>query len=163
MKLALNGALTVGTLDGANVELREAVGPENFFLFGHNVDQVRALYQAGYDPSAFIARSQALAEALHLVESGFLCMGDRVRYAPVVESLRRGDHYMVCADFAPFVHAMKDVAKLYASPREWARRVAFNVAGAGGFSSDATIRAYAREIWSITPIKAELDAESDAP
>jgi starch phosphorylase len=161
MKLALNGALTVGTLDGANVELREGAGPEHFFLFGNTVEQVRELYRQGYDPSGFIARSPELAEAIDVLRSDFLCLGDPTRYAPVVESLERDDRYMVCADFAAFRRAMQDVAGLYGSPRDWSRHVVFNIAAAGNFSSDATIRAYAKEIWNISPVKAELQPEPD--
>jgi starch phosphorylase len=162
MKLALNGALTVGTLDGANVELREAAGVENFHLFGNTVEQVRNLYRRGYDPANVIAENRELLEAIDVVDSDFLSLGDRWRYAAIVESLWRDDHYMVCADFASFLRAMQDVATLYASPRAWARQVAFNIAGASRFSSDATIRAYARDIWGIEPVKAELESESEA-
>jgi starch phosphorylase len=156
MKLAMNGALTVGTLDGANVELREAVGEENFFLFGLTVDEVRALWKTGYNPGRFIAGSPALARAIDLLESGFFCLGDRARYAAVVAKLRRDDTYMTCADFEPFVAAMRDAAALYRSPRAWSKRALRNIVGATAFSSDATIRAYARDIWNIVPIKADL-------
>jgi starch phosphorylase len=160
MKLALNGALTVGTLDGANVELREAAGHEHFFLLGHTVEQVKDLYRQGYDPGAFIARNPELAEAIDVLQSDFLCLGDRERYRSVVDSLRGEDRYMVCADFDSFRGAMRDAARVYASPREWARHVVYNIAGACTFSSDATIRAYARDIWDIAPVKAEIDRES---
>jgi len=162
MKLALNGALTVGTLDGANVELREAAGAENFFLCGHTVDEIRELWRLGYDPARFVERSAELARALGSLESGFFCLGERDRYACVVEQLRRSDPYMVCADFDSYVAAMREADRLYASPREWARRSLFNIVGASAFSSDATIRAYAREIWNIVPVKAEL-TERAAP
>jgi starch phosphorylase len=156
MKLALNGALTVGTLDGANVELRDAAGPENFFLFGNTVDQVRDLWRVGYDSGRFIGRSADLAKAIDLLESGFFCLGDRERYASVVHTLRQSDHYMVCADFDSYASAMKDAADLYRSPRDWAKRSLFNIVGASAFSSDATIHAYARDIWGIVPVKAEI-------
>jgi starch phosphorylase len=159
MKLALNGALTVGTLDGANVELREAFGPEHFFLFGHTVDEVKAVYRQGYDPSAFIARSSELAEAIEVLKADFLCTGDPHRYAAIVQSLEQHDPYMVCADFASYRALMQDVAKAYESPRQWARHVAFNIAGASRFSSDDTIRAYARDIWGIHPVRAEVEEE----
>jgi starch phosphorylase len=162
MKLALNGALTVGTLDGANVELREAFGPEHFFLFGQDVDQVKELYRQGYDPRWFIARCPELAEAIDVLCTDFLCTGDAHRYGAIVHSLQRHDPYMVCADFAPYLSVMKDAANVYASPRDWARHVVFNIAGGSRFSSDATIRAYARDIWGIQPVKAELEEETDA-
>jgi glycogen phosphorylase len=160
MKLALNGALTVGTLDGANVELREAVGPENFFLFGNTVEQVGDLYRGGYAPSRFIAQSRELAGAIAVLDSDFFCLGDRSRYSEIVQLLRRRDHYMVCADFASYADAIREVAERYRSPREWARHALFNIAGAGAFSSDATIQGYARDIWGIVPVKAELEAEA---
>jgi glycogen phosphorylase len=156
MKLALNGALTVGTLDGANVEIREAVGAENFFLCGNTVEEVRELWRRGYDPGRFIAESADLAHALELLDSGFFTLGDRERYSLVVRLLRHADQYMVCADFDSYVAAMKAAAQLYRSPREWARRSLFNIVGASAFSSDATIKAYAREIWNIVPVKADI-------
>jgi starch phosphorylase len=156
MKFALNGALTVGTLDGANVELREAVGPENFFLFGNTVEQVRALHGVGYDPRHFIAQSVELAHAVALIDSDFFCLGDPTRYAAIAHHLRYADPYMVCADFEAYVASMASAAELYREPLEWSKRAAHNIAGASVFSSDATIRAYAREIWGIVPVKAEL-------
>ncbi len=156
MKLALNGALTVGTLDGANVELREAAGPENFFLFGRTVEGVRDLWRTGYHPSQFIAESTALAHAVDLLGSDFFCLGDPGRYAFVVQLLRQTDTYMVCADFEPYLASMREAAQVFRSPREWARRSLFNIVGASRFSSDATIGAYARDIWGLVPIKAEL-------
>ena len=160
MKLSLNGALTVGTLDGANVEIREAAGAENFFLCGLTVDQVRDLWRTGYDPARYIAASPDLANAIELLDSDFFCLGDRDRYAAVVATLRYGDHYMVCADFESYAASMKEAAALYRSPREWSRRSLFNIVGASAFSSDATIRAYAREIWGLVPVKADVGERS---
>jgi starch phosphorylase len=160
MKLAMNGALTVGTLDGANVELREAAGAENFFLFGQTVEQVRELSRSGYAPGRFIAGSPELARAIDLLDSDFFCLGDKERYASVVSRLRGDDQYMTCADFDSFVSAMRDAATLYRSPHEWTTRALYNIVGASRFSSDATIRAYAREIWNIVPVKADLTGSS---
>jgi glycogen phosphorylase len=156
MKLALNGALTVGTLDGANVELRDAVGPENFFLFGRTVEQVQESYRNGYWSNTFIEQNFELARAIALLDSDFFCLGDASRYASVVHILRHFDHYMICADFADYVHAMSDAATLYESPREWSRRALFNIAGSSRFSSDATIRQYANEIWNLSPVKVDM-------
>jgi glycogen phosphorylase len=152
MKLALNGALTVGTLDGANVEIREAVGEANFFLCGLELEEVQALQRQGYDARKFIASSPRLQHALHLLESGFFSVGDEGRYVSVVDNLRNHDHYMVCADFESYCASMAEAAEVFGKPREWARRSLFNIVGAARFSSDATIRAYAREIWQLTPI-----------
>jgi starch phosphorylase len=161
MKFALNGALTLGTLDGANVELRDAVGYDNFFLFGLDVQQVQAL-RGQYDPQAFIAASRELERAVALLDSDFFCLGDPRRYAPVVEQLRVHDPYMVCADYAAYVAAERTAATLFANPREWARRALFNIAGASAFSSDATINAYADEIWHIRPQKVEFQTAREA-
>jgi starch phosphorylase len=152
MKLALNGALTVGTLDGANVEIRDAVGHENFFLCGLTLEEVQALQRSGYDAQRFIAASPRLERALHLLESGFFSVGDEGRYRGVVDSLRRHDPYMVCADFESYVASMAEASEVFSKRREWARRSLYNIVGAASFSSDATIRAYASEIWHLTPI-----------
>ena len=153
MKFALNGALTLGTLDGANVEIRDAVGHDNFFLFGLTADEVRARRAAGYDPQAAIAGSPALEEALALVASGFFSLGERDRYRPVVDSLRWGDPYMCCADFDAYLACEARAAAAYEDQRTWCRRALANIAGASRFSSDATIRAYASEIWGLRPVK----------
>ncbi len=163
MKLALNGALTIGTLDGANVEIRDAVGHENFFLFGLTTPQVGELRAAGYDPLAFIGRSPALEEAIDLIASGFFSLGDKDRFKPIVDNLRQRDHYMVCADFDEYVDAEARAARSYENPRDWARRSLFNIVGASTFSSDNTIRQYAQEIWGIEPTKTDLDCVSLGP
>jgi starch phosphorylase len=156
MKLALNGALTVGTLDGANVEIRDAVGAENFFLCGLTVEEVRDLWRRGYRPRRYVEENAELSTALDLLESGFFSLGDESRYAPVARMLRDGDPYMVCADFGSYCTAMREASDVFRSPREWARRSLFNIVGASAFSSDATVRAYAREIWDIVPVKADV-------
>jgi starch phosphorylase len=163
MKLALNGALTIGTLDGANVEIRDAVGHENFFLFGLTTPQVGELRAAGYNPLAFIERSPVLEEAIDLIASGFFSLGDKDRFKPIVDNLRKRDHYMVCADFDEYVAAEARAARTYENPRDWARRSLFNIVGASAFSSDNTIRQYAQEIWGIEPTKTDLDCVSVGP
>jgi starch phosphorylase len=157
----MNGALTLGTLDGANVEIRDAVGHENFFLFGMNTPEVQALRNSGYRPGDFIAASPALTEALDLIGSGFFSLGDRDRYKPILDSLRYHDPFMVCADFDAYVSAEAKAAAAYLSPRDWARRALFNIMGASRFSSDATIRQYASEIWGIRPVKTDLSLVSE--
>ncbi|MEO8182396.1 MAG: glycogen/starch/alpha-glucan phosphorylase [Deltaproteobacteria bacterium] len=157
MKLALNGALTIGTLDGANVEIRDAVGHDNFFLFGLNTPEVAAQRAAGYDPRSFIARNPQLAEAIEMIASGFFSLGDRDRFKPIVDHLLGRDTYLVCADFADYVAAEARAATAYESPREWARRSLFNIIGASAFSSDNTIRQYAQGIWGIDAVKTDLD------
>ena len=156
MKFALYGALTLGTLDGANIEIRDAVGHDNFFLFGMDTRQVAALWAAGYDPRVFIERSPVLAEALELIASGFFSLGERDRFKPIVNSLRDHDGFMVCADFDSYVACEAHAGTVYRQPRDWSRRAALNIAGASQFSSDNTIRQYAEEIWNITPRKTDL-------
>jgi starch phosphorylase len=155
MKFALNGALTIGTLDGANVELREAVGVESFFLFGLEADEVARLKREGYDPRAAIERSPALREALAMIDSGFFSFGEPDRFKPITDSLRDEDRYMVCADFDGFVAAEERAAALYRDPIEWSRRALFNIAGASRFSADDTIRQYADEIWGLQPVRVD--------
>jgi starch phosphorylase len=156
MKFALNGALTIGTLDGANVEIRDAVGPENFFLFGLNIAEVAALWAAGYDPRAFIERSPALQEVLELIGSGFFSLGERDRFKPIIDNLTHHDPFMVCADFDSYLACEAAAAAAYRDPRDWSRRALLNIAGSSRFSSDHTIRQYANEIWDIRPHKTDL-------
>jgi starch phosphorylase len=161
MKFALNGALTLGTLDGANVEIRDAVGHENFYLFGLTTPEVAALRASGYRPGDYIAASPPLHQVLELIESGFFSLGDRDRYKPILDNLRFHDPFMVCADFDAYVAAETRAAAAYLSPRDWARRALFNIMGASRFSSDNTIRQYASEIWGIRPVKTDLSLVSD--
>jgi starch phosphorylase len=156
MKFALNGALTLGTLDGANVEIREEVGHDNFFLFGLDADEVASLRAGGYDPRPYIGRSPALAEALALIESGFFSFGEPERFQPILDNLRGADPYMVCADFDAYVATEARAADLYRDPIEWSRRALYNIAGASRFSSDETIRQYASEIWGLQPVAVDL-------
>jgi starch phosphorylase len=157
MKLALNGAPTIGTLDGANVEIREEVGPENFFLFGLETPEVKALRAQGYDPMTYIARSPALAEAIALIESGFFSLGEPERFRPIVNALRGHDPYLVCADFDAYVDAEGRAAEAFENRRMWSRMALYNIAGASKFSSDATVSLYAADIWGVRPISIEFD------
>jgi starch phosphorylase len=156
MKFALNGALTIGTLDGANVEIRDEVGPENFFLFGLRTDDVKRLRSEGYDPRKFIDASPDLAEVLSLIESGFFSFGEPERFKPILDSLRGYDPYMVCADFDAYVAAEAAAAEAFRDEHDWARRALLNIAGASRFSSDETIRRYAAEIWNLQPVPVDL-------
>ncbi|MES1171845.1 MAG: glycogen/starch/alpha-glucan phosphorylase [Bacteroidota bacterium] len=161
MKLALNGALTIGTLDGANVEIRDEVGHENFFLFGLRTDDVDAVRAGGYDPAPYIARSPALSQALDLIESGFFSLGDPERFAPIVDKLRHEDPYMVCVDFDDYVATEERAARAFEDKVAWARMALFNIAGASRFSSDATIRQYASEIWNLAPVPVDPKVLAD--
>jgi starch phosphorylase len=162
MKFVLNGALTIGTLDGANVEIRDAVGTDNFFLFGLNITEVGELWARGYRPGDFVARSPALAEALDLIEGGFFSLGEPDRFKAIIDSLRGHDPYMVCADFDGYVDAEARAATAYRNPRAWSRRALFNIIGGSRFSSDDTIRRYASEIWGIQPEKTDVTCIADS-
>jgi glycogen phosphorylase len=158
MKFALNGALTIGTLDGANVEIREAVGAENFFLFGLDAEQVAALKRDGYDPGLEIEKSAELRETLELIESGFFSFQEKDRFRPIVDSLRHHDPYLVCADFDSYLEKEAAAAEVFRDPADWSRRALLNIAGASRFSADETIRQYASEIWGLAPVP--IDAGS---
>ena len=162
MKFAMNGALTVGTLDGANVEIREAVGAENFFLFGLDVDGVAALRSEGYSPAKAIEASERLRGALDLIASGFFSPDDEQRFEPVVRDMWTRDQFMVCADFDAYADCHREVAAAYRDSDRWARMVVNNLAHVGRFSSDRTIREYADEIWGAKPVHVIVDDKSYA-
>ncbi|MCA9578227.1 MAG: glycogen/starch/alpha-glucan phosphorylase [Myxococcales bacterium] len=159
MKLAMNGALTVGTLDGANIEIRDAVGAENFFLFGMDTDAVERRRAAGYAPQHFIDRSPALAAAIGLLEGGCFSPEDPERYLDIVGDLRHHDEYMVCADFDDYLRCHDEVTQVYRDTSRWQAMCLANIARMGGFSSDETIRRYANEIWGVSPVHVRLGAD----
>ena len=149
MKFALNGALTIGTLDGANVEIREHVGAENIVIFGLTAAEVGALRRDGFAPSEAIARSPAMAAALEAIGSGVYSGGDRDRYAGLVHDLRTSDHFLVTVDFDSYAHAQRRVDDIWRDQKAWRRIAMLNTARTGWFSSDRTIREYADEIWKV--------------
>src|SRR5688572_17707177 len=150
MKFALNGALTVGTLDGANIEIKDAVGEANMFLFGLNADQVSAAREGAYDPMQIYYAEPLLRAALDAVASGTFSPDDPQRFKPIVDSvLYGGDPYMVLADFLSYVHCQRSVEAAYHDQAGWTRRAILNVAHMGQFSSDRTILGYARDIWGV--------------
>jgi starch phosphorylase len=151
MKFALNGALTIGTLDGANIEIREAVGPENFFLFGLNAEQVQQA-RSTYRPYELYHSDPRLKEALDLIASGSFSPDDRSIFRPLVDSLLSDDPYFCLADFASYAETQERLARAYLDSHGWARMAIQNVSHVGGFSSDRTIRQYAEEIWKISPV-----------
>jgi starch phosphorylase len=153
MKFALNGALTVGTLDGANVEIREEVGAENFFLFGLTVEQVAALRKRGYDPWEWYRNDRRLKGVLDALLGATFSPGEPGLFRPIVDSLLNGgDPYLVLADFAAYLAVHEEVEKAYLDAERWTRMAILNVARSGKFSSDRTIREYADEIWHVTPV-----------
>jgi starch phosphorylase len=151
MKAALNGALTMGTLDGANVEIRDAVGAENIFIFGHTAEEVAALRAAGYSPRPFIDRNPELARVIDAVANGPFERRWPGLFRPIVDTLTGEDRYLLCADFAAYLECQRRVNAAYARPDEWWRMSVLNVAHMGRFSSDRTTREYAEEIWGVRP------------
>ena len=151
MKLALNGALTIGTLDGANIEIRELVGHDNMFIFGLTAEEVGAERANGYDPRARAAATPALARVLDAISAGQFSPDDPGRFRPLVERLLGEDYFMVLADFAAYAAAQREVDRTYREPETWWRRALLNTAKVGWFSSDRTIRDYASEIWQALP------------
>jgi starch phosphorylase len=150
MKLALNGALTIGTLDGANVEIRNEVGPENIFIFGLTTDEVAELRGKGYNPWLYYEGNHELKQALDMIRDGFFAPEERERYKPVFDNLTaNGDHYLLLADYAAYVACQEQVGALYRDPEAWTRKAILNVAGMGQFSSDRTIGQYAQTIWNV--------------
>ena len=162
MKFAMNGALTLGTLDGANIEIRDAVGAENFFLFGLDADEVASLRSGGYRPAGYIERSQRLRDAIELIASGFFSPGDLSVFRAVIDDLWNRDQYMVCADFEAYADAQAHLGQVYGDAEEWTRRVIANLAGVGRFSSDRTITEYARDIWHAEPLPIQLEDRNDS-
>src|SRR5712671_5619828 len=147
MKLALNGALTIGTLDGANIEIRERVGSDNIFIFGLHANEATARRRNGWNPTEAIAASPQLARALDAIEAGAVSPGDPQRFARLTQALRHTDDYLVTADFADYFNAQRRVDELYRRRADWAQACIMNIAGMGWFSSDRAIRAYAEAIW----------------
>jgi starch phosphorylase len=153
MKFAMNGALTIGTLDGANVEIRDAVGEDNFFLFGLTADEVVARRQQGYSPRAVYEANAELRAAIDLIADGAFSNGDRELFRPLIDSLLSHDDYMVLADFQPYLECQDKVDAAYRDRRDWTRRSILNTARIGQFSSDRSIRDYCRDIWGTTPAR----------
>ncbi len=162
MKFALNGALTIGTMDGANVEIYEQVGADNIFIFGMNVEEVEALRKKGYNPHTAINASPYLKRALDLIQSDFFSPANRGVFQPLIDSMNY-DHYMVAADFDSYAKTQDKLAQLYKDPTEWTRRCIHNIANMGPFSSDRSIHDYATKIWDLQPVPVTLPASDDFP
>ncbi|MBI4966721.1 MAG: glycogen/starch/alpha-glucan phosphorylase [Rhodospirillales bacterium] len=155
MKLALNGALTIGTRDGANIEIAEEVGEENVFFFGLLADQVMALHQSGsYDPTALVRANAELAEVIDMIGNGFFSPDQRDRYRPIVDTLTtHGDFYLLVADYPDYLASHAKVDALWKTSRDWTAKAILNVARMGKFSSDLTVLDYATDIWNVRPYR----------
>ncbi len=149
MKLALNGALTIGTLDGANIEMRNHIGADNMFIFGLTAEQAKKVNLGQYKPREFLRSNDHLSRAIDMIEEGHFSPDNRKRHYPIVDALTRSDPYMVLADFAAYEKAQGDVEVCYKNKFEWNKKSITNIAEMGYFSSDRTIREYAQKVWQI--------------
>jgi starch phosphorylase len=152
MKLALNGALTIGTLDGANVEIRQLVGPENFFLFGLTEEDVTAVRAAGYDPRRHYEANSELRWAIDQIGGGRFSPGEPDLFRPLVEDLLNHDEFLVLADYPGYVACQEEVDEAWRDTEEWTRRSILNTARCGFFSSDRSVRHYLERIWRVPPV-----------
>ena len=155
MKFSMNGALTIGTLDGANVEIREEVGPENFFLFGLTAEEVARTLAEGYRPWELYEGDPELKSAIDLIASGLFSRGDLGLFAPLIDHLRWHDTYLLLADYASYIACQARVGEAYRDPERWNGMAILNVARSGKFSSDRTIREYCDDIWKVKPVRVE--------
>jgi starch phosphorylase len=156
MKFCMNGALTIGTLDGANIEIREEVGSENFFLFGLKADEVQMRKAQGYNPLVIYESNPELKAVIDLIADGYFSGGDRELFRPLLNSLLYGDPYMLLADYQSFVDAQQQVSLAYVDTAHWTQMSILNVARSGKFSSDRTIKDYCQDIWQVKPVKIDL-------
>ncbi|HTT05184.1 MAG TPA: glycogen/starch/alpha-glucan phosphorylase [Steroidobacteraceae bacterium] len=161
MKFQMNGALTIGTMDGANIEIREAVGPENFFLFGLTAAEVQAQLADGYRPMECYHSQPELRGALDLVRDGFFSRGDTQLFRPLLDNLLYHDPYLVLADYAAYAECQRSVDAVYRDSERWTRMSILNAARSGRFSSDRSIGEYCRDIWHVPRVPVELTGETD--
>jgi starch phosphorylase len=161
MKFAMNGALTIGTLDGANVEIREQVGAENFFLFGKTTAEIATLQKEGYRPWELIPGLEPMPEVLRLIEQGHFSNGDGEMFRPLLQNLTGDDRFYVLADFADYLRAQAEVGQAWSDRGRWNRMSLLNTARTGFFSSDRSIRDYASRIWKAEPFPVTITCELD--
>jgi starch phosphorylase len=157
MKFMLNGALTIGTLDGANVEIRDEVGAENFFLFGLTAQQVSQVKREGYRPARELERNPELKQALELIAAGTFSHGDREVFRPLIDNLCNSDPFLVLADFSDYVACQERVNAAWRDAGHWTRMSILNTARGGKFSSDRAVREYCDDIWNLKPVRIKLD------
>jgi starch phosphorylase len=155
MKFGLNGALTIGTLDGANIEIREEVGPKNFFLFGLTAEEVYKLKCEGYRPQEYLNSNPRLREVLALISSGYFSQGDQNLFKPLVDELIYRDEYMLLADYQSYLNCQERVSQVYRNQAQWTKMAILNVARMCKFSSDRAIREYCKDIWKVEPERIE--------
>ncbi len=162
MKFAMNGALTIGTLDGANIEIREEAGPENFFLFGLTAQEVYNLKATGYNPQDYYNSNAELKQAIDRISSGYFSHGNTDLFRPLIDSLMYDDSYMLFADYQSYIDCQEKVSEVYRDRNKWTRMAILNAIRMGKFSSDRTISEYCDEIWKVEPVKVEFDNDGKA-
>jgi starch phosphorylase len=162
MKFSMNGALTIGTLDGANIEIRDEVGPENFFLFGLSTPEVYALKAKGYRPMDYYNANQGLRDVIDLIRSGFFSRGDPELFRPLIDGLLTEDPYFLLADFQSYIDCQATVAEVYRDTERWTKMSILNTARSGKFSSDRTIREYCADIWHVNSVPIQLLTHKEA-
>ena len=158
----MNGALTIGTMDGANIEIREEVGAENFFLFGLTAPQVHALKAQGYRPMDYYQANQGLRDVIDLIRNGFFSRGDTELFRPLIDGLLYQDPYLLLADFQSYIECQAKVSQAYRDTERWTRMSILNTARSGKFSSDRTIREYCTDIWDVPPVPIQLLTHEEA-
>jgi starch phosphorylase len=161
MKFAMNGALTIGTLDGANIEIRDAVGAENFFLFGLTADQVVDLKTQGYNPYSYYQANPMLKDAIDLIASGHFSQGDGGLFKPLLDKLLYHDPYLLLADYQAYLDCQQSVGEAYGNTDSWTRMAILNAIRMGMFSSDRSVRDYCDGIWKASPLPITLTEYTD--
>ncbi|BDD06585.1 glycogen/starch/alpha-glucan phosphorylase [Aureibacter tunicatorum] len=156
MKFSVNGALTVGTYDGANIEIREEVGSDNFFLFGLKADEVKSLKESGYNPYTYYQENESLRKAIDMINHGYFSPNERDLFRPLTDHLLYYDEYMVMADFTDYVRAQEEAEQLWSQSDAWAKASILNTARMGKFSSDRTVREYLRDIWKADAVEINI-------
>jgi starch phosphorylase len=159
MKFALNGALTIGTLDGANIEIKEEVGDSNIFIFGLKADEVLNLKKSGYNPREYYEKNADLKKVIDMISNGFFSPWNPQLFKPIIDSLMSTDNFMLFADFDAYIKCQSVVSQNFLNTEDWTRKSILNVASTGKFSSDRAIAEYAKDIWNVKSVPIELEAE----
>jgi len=163
MKFQLNGALTIGTLDGANVEMREEMGDENIFIFGMQVHEVEELGRRGYNSMDYYNKNPELKQAIDQIASGYFSPEDPNMFRDIANMLLHHDRFMLCADYEAYIKCQEKVSETFTNQDKWLKMSLMNIAASGKFSSDRTISQYAREIWGVEPSRKILPAPYETP
>ncbi len=161
-RIFANGSLTIGTLDGANIEIRDRVGAENFFLFGLTTPEVAQLKAQGYRPQDYYQSNAELKAAIDQIASGYFSKGDRDLFKPLIHSLKNQDDYLLFADYQSYIDCQKHVSHAYQDTQTWTKMSILNAARIGYFSSDRAIQDYSRDIWHVQPVPIQLEEDSES-